>query len=102
MNLFVYDSDTQDLTGQTRIGWSTWGGVQGDPYRWGQAKVEGYTPPAGRPTTSPEPVIPLSALSSLDSPPSLQQAVAINVPLAGWSGQHSGHEWLGRPRPAPR
>ncbi|WP_406829545.1 sugar-binding protein [Pedococcus sp. KACC 23699] len=83
LNLFVYDSDTQDLTGKTRIGWSTWGGVQGDPYRWGQAKVEGYTPPAGRPTTAPEPVIPLSALSSLDSPPSLTQAVAIDVPLAG-------------------
>ena len=35
LNVFVYDSDTQDKTGQTRIGWSTWGGVQGDPYRWG-------------------------------------------------------------------
>ncbi len=83
MNLFVYDSDTQDKTGQTRLGWSTWGGVQGDPYRWGVATVEGYTPPPDRPTTSPDPVVPLSALSSLNSPPSLAQAVAINVPLAG-------------------
>jgi hypothetical protein len=83
LDLFVYDSDTQDKTGQTRIGWSTWGGVQGDPYRWGQAQVAGYTPPAGRPTSAPEPVIPLSALSSRDSPPSLAQAVAIDVPLAG-------------------
>src|SRR5699024_5072919 len=32
MNIFIYDSETQDLTGQTRLGWSTWGGVQGDPY----------------------------------------------------------------------
>ncbi|GAA2793106.1 sugar-binding protein [Nonomuraea dietziae] len=37
LNVLVYDSDTQDKTGQTRIGWSTWGGVQGDPYRWGIA-----------------------------------------------------------------
>ncbi len=99
MNLFVYDSDTQDLTGQTRIGWSTWGGVQGDPYRWGQAKVEGYTPPAGRPTTPPEPVIPLSALSSLDSPPSLQQAVAIDVPLAGGAAStRSTSGWVDKAR----
>jgi LmbE family N-acetylglucosaminyl deacetylase len=83
LDLFVYDSDTQDKTGQTRIGWSTWGGVQGDPYRWGRAVLDGYTPPAGRPTTAPDPVVPLSALSSLDSPPSLGQAVDIDVPLAG-------------------
>ena len=50
LNIFIYDSDTQDKTGQTRIGWSTWGGVQGDPYRWGHATLPGYTPPAGRPT----------------------------------------------------
>ena len=90
LNLFVYDSDTQDKTGQTRIGWSTWGGVQGDPYRWGQAEVEGYTPPAGRPTTAPEPVVPLSGLSSLDSPPSLEQAVDINVSLAGGPASERG------------
>ena len=45
-NAFVYDSDTQDKTGQTRIGWSTFGGVQGDPYRWGVATTPGWTPPA--------------------------------------------------------
>ncbi|MBM6401144.1 sugar-binding protein [Phycicoccus sonneratiae] len=83
LDVFVYDSDTQDKTGQTRIGWSTWGGVQGDPYRWGVATLPGYTPPAGRPTEAPEPVIPLTALSSLDSPPSLAQAVRVDVPLAG-------------------
>jgi LmbE family N-acetylglucosaminyl deacetylase len=83
MNILVYDSDTQDKTGQTRIGWSTWGGVQGDPYRWGRARLAGYTPPPGRPTTPPAPVIPDTALSSLDSPQSLEQAVRINVPLAG-------------------
>ncbi|RVX40262.1 GlcNAc-PI de-N-acetylase [Nonomuraea polychroma] len=81
LNILVYDSDTQDKTGQTRIGWSTWGGVQGDPYRWGVATLPGYRPPADRPV--PDPVIPDTALSSLDSPQSLEQAVRVNVPLAG-------------------
>ncbi|MDX3099365.1 sugar-binding protein [Nonomuraea angiospora] len=81
LNILVYDSDTQDKTGQTRIGWSTWGGVQGDPYRWGVAALTGYRPPADRPV--PDPVIPDTALSSLDSPQSLEQAVRVHVPLAG-------------------
>ncbi|TMR92236.1 hypothetical protein EJK15_45850 [Nonomuraea basaltis] len=81
LNILVYDSDTQDKTGQTRIGWSTWGGVQGDPYRWGVATLPGYRPPADRPV--PDPVIPGTALSSLDSPQSLEQAVRIQVPVAG-------------------
>lgn len=92
LNILPYDSDTQDMTGQTRIGWSVWGGVQGDPYRWGQATLEGYTPPAGRPTTPADPVIPLEALSSLDSPQSIKQAAEINVPLAGLPGSTSA-EW---------
>ncbi|MBT2224978.1 sugar-binding protein [Nonomuraea sp. NEAU-A123] len=83
LNVLVYDSDTQDKTGQTRIGWSTWGGVQGDPYRWGVATLPGYQPPAGRPTTPPDPVIPDTGLSSLDSPQSLEQAVRVHLPLAG-------------------
>ncbi|WP_082176760.1 sugar-binding protein [Arsenicicoccus sp. oral taxon 190] len=83
LNILPYDSDTQDKTGQTRIGWSVWGGVQGDPYRWGQVRLDGYTPPAGRSTTPTEPVIPLEALSSLDSPQSVAQAVVDNVALAG-------------------
>ncbi|MFE3448266.1 sugar-binding protein [Nonomuraea sp. NPDC059194] len=83
LNILVYDSDTQDKTGQTRIGWSTWGGVQGDPYRWGVATLPGYQPPPGRPTTPPDPVIPDTGLSSLDSPQSLEQAVRLGLPLAG-------------------
>ncbi len=86
LNILVYDSDTQDKTGQTRLGWSTWGGVQGDPYRWGIVRLPGYEPPAGRPTTAPEPIVPRDALSSLDSPQSLAQAVRIDVPLAGDPG----------------
>ncbi|MFC7586817.1 sugar-binding protein [Nonomuraea antimicrobica] len=83
LNILVYDSDTQDRTGQTRIGWSTWGGVQGDPYRWGVATLPGYRPPPDRPTTPPDPVIPDTVLSSLDSPQSLEQAVRVRLPLAG-------------------
>ncbi|MCW2944824.1 MAG: hypothetical protein JWR24_1541 [Actinoallomurus sp.] len=82
MDIFVYDSDTTDKTGQTRIGWSTWGGVQGDPYRWGLATVPGYTPPPGRPTTAPPPVIPQTAALSVNSPQSIIQAATVGVPLA--------------------
>jgi LmbE family N-acetylglucosaminyl deacetylase len=79
LNVLVYDSDTQDRTGQTRIGWSTWGGVQGDPYRWGQAKMDGYTPPPGRPVDPPAPVLPLVALASVDSPQSIEQSVRLGL-----------------------
>ncbi len=90
LNILAYDSDTQDKTGQTRIGWSVWGGVQGDPYRWGRAVLDGYQPPAGRPTTPADPVIPTEALSSLDSPQSIQQAVRTNVALAGMPAAPTG------------
>ena len=83
LNLFIYDSDTQDKTGQTRLGWSTFGGVQGDPYRWGHANLPGYTPPAGRSTTPTAPIIPTEATQSLDSPQSILQAAMTGVPVAG-------------------
>jgi LmbE family N-acetylglucosaminyl deacetylase len=82
LDIFVYDSDTTDKTGQTRIGWSTWGGVQGDPYRWGRATLPGYTPPSGRPTTAPPPVISKTAALSVNSPQSIMQAARTGVPLA--------------------
>lgn len=83
LNVLPYDSDTQDRTGQSRIGWSVWGGVQGDPYRWGDVTLEGYEPPADRPTIPADPVIPTEALQSVDSPQSVEQAVRTNVALAG-------------------
>lgn len=79
LNVLVYDSDTQDRTGQTRIGWSTWGGVQGDPYRWGVARLDGYTPPPDRPIEAPAPVLPLEALQSVDSPQSIAQSVRLGL-----------------------
>ncbi|MQA95448.1 MAG: hypothetical protein GEV11_12645 [Streptosporangiales bacterium] len=82
LNVFVYDSDTRDKTGQTRIGWSTWGGVQGDPYRWGLVRLPGYTPPPGAPTEPPAPVMPSTAARSVDSPQSILQAARTGVPLA--------------------
>ncbi|MBO2453394.1 PIG-L family deacetylase [Actinomadura barringtoniae] len=82
LNIFVYDSDTQDKTGQTRIGWSTWGGVQGDPYRWALTSLPGYTPPSGLPTTPPPPVMPTDAAASVNSPESILQSVRTGVPLA--------------------
>ena len=95
VDLFVYDSDTQDKTGQTRIGWSTWPGVQGDPYRWGVVRLEGYTPPAGRSTEPSAPVLPQTALQSVESPPSIAQAVLDDVPLAGGPAAQAGQSaWL--------
>ena len=86
-NAFVYDSDTQDKTGQTRIGWSTFGGVQGDPYRWGVATTPGWTPPAV-PTKAP--VIPTDGLLSVNSPQTIAQSVRNGVPIAGGPAAEDG------------
>src|SRR5207247_11478017 len=83
LNAFIYDSDTQDLSGQTRLGWSTFRGVQGDPYRWGHARLAGHAPPAGRPTVAPAPVIPRTAALSVDSPEPLLQSALDGGPLGG-------------------
>lgn len=83
MNIFIYDSDTEDLTGQSRLGWSTWNGVQGDPYRWGLTEFEGYTPPADARRESDEPQVPLDVAQSIDSPLSIAQSAKDGVGLAG-------------------
>ncbi len=79
-NAFVYDSDTQDKTGQTRLGWSTYGGVQGDPYRWGRVVLDG---PAPAPVPTSAPFLDFPGLQSVESPQSIAQAVRIGVPLSG-------------------
>lgn len=71
LNVFIYDSDTEDKTGQTRLGWSTWEGVQGDPYRWGHTALEGYQAPSGPPS---DPIMPLNVARSVTSPQSLLQS----------------------------
>lgn len=83
MNIFIYDSDTEDLTGQTRLGWSTWGGVQGDPYRWGVLEFEGFTPPADARTEAEEPNMPLEAAQSVNSWQSIRQSASDGVGLGG-------------------
>ncbi|HEX2316399.1 MAG TPA: sugar-binding protein [Thermomonospora sp.] len=83
LNVFVYDSDTQDKVGQTRIGWSTWGGVQGDPYRWGLVTLPGHVPPPGMPTTAPPATMPTEVTRSVNSPESILQAARTGIPLAG-------------------
>lgn len=74
LNIFIYDSDTQDKTGQTRLGWSTWGGVQGDPYRWGHAVLSEYEAIGG---------IGFEAARSVMSPQSILQSLEDGIPLAG-------------------
>lgn len=81
INIFVYDSDTQDLTGQTRLGWSVWRGVQGDPYRWGHVNLEGYAGEEGGELVLP--LMPLDTTQSADSPWSIIQAANNGVGLAG-------------------
>jgi hypothetical protein len=83
LNVFIYDSDTRDKTGQTRLGWSTWGGVQGDPYRWGRAHFDDYTAPVGLPAEPRPAVFPREAALSVDSPQSIAQAAEDGVALAG-------------------
>src|SRR5665811_1499880 len=81
MNIFVYDSDTADLTGQTRLGWSVWRGVQGDPYRWGHVTLEGYPATDGGELEAPQ--MPLESAQSADSPWSIIQLANEGAGLAG-------------------
>ena len=81
MNIFIYDSDTQDLNGQTRLGWSVWRGVQGDPYRWGHVNLIGYTATDGGELEAPQ--MPLEATQSSNSPWSIIQSARDGVGLAG-------------------
>ncbi len=84
MNILVYDSDTDDKTGQTRLAWSPFGSAQADPYVWGTATLDDYVPEHASATTVP-PVIAQTAARSADSPASLAQASRIGVPIAGGS-----------------
>jgi len=83
LNITPYDSDTQDHTGQTRLAWSPFGSQQSEPYRWGHAYLDGYAPPADRPTTPTEPIIPDSALNGIDAPQTIYQSATNGVPISG-------------------
>jgi LmbE family N-acetylglucosaminyl deacetylase len=98
-NIFIYDSDTTDKTGQTRLGWSTWGGVQGDPYRWGHGYMTGYVPDPSLPVTPKAPIIPLDVAHSTLSPQSILQSSMNGVPLAsGMAGDKKSLQIEGTPK----
>ncbi|TDD66919.1 GlcNAc-PI de-N-acetylase [Jiangella aurantiaca] len=80
LNVLVYDSDTQDKTGQTRIGWSTFNGVQADPFRWALATLPGLADAGSDPVA---PIMPDTAALSVDSPQSIAQSAVDGVGLGG-------------------
>ncbi|MEU7952778.1 sugar-binding protein [Micromonospora chalcea] len=82
LNILVNDSDTQDLSSQTRVGWSTWSGVRADPWRWGNALLPGL--PA-QPSAPKAPIMPDTAALSVDSPQTLLQSVSDGVAPGGYA-----------------
>ncbi|HEX6337742.1 MAG TPA: sugar-binding protein [Jiangellaceae bacterium] len=83
LNITPYDSDTQNFVGQTRLAWSPFGSQQSEPYRWGHAYLDGYEPPADRPTTPRDAIIPDSALRGVDSPQTVYQSATNGVTISG-------------------
>jgi hypothetical protein len=90
LNITPYDNDDNSLNGmlrhidvgQSRLAWSSIGGVQAAPYRWGLATLSGYTPPAG-PTTAPNPTLTNGNLDGTQSPQTIAQSARNGVPIAG-------------------
>ncbi|WP_237721686.1 hypothetical protein [Cutibacterium avidum] len=56
--------------------------MQGDPYRWGVAVLDDH-PGQGRDLPVDDPVMPLDALNSADSPQSIEQAMTTGIGLSG-------------------
>lgn len=93
LNITPYDNDDNSAPGttslrhidinQTRLAWSAINGVQAAPYRWGLATLDGYTPPAGRPTTAPGPILTNGNLDGTRSPQTIAQSARDGVPIAG-------------------
>ncbi|PKV83220.1 sugar-binding protein [Streptomyces sp. TLI_146] len=81
VNILLYDSDTADRTGQTRLAWSPFGSAQADPYVWGTLSLPGYVPPPDQPVQPAR--IPQDAARSSRSTASVEQARRTGVPLAG-------------------
>lgn len=78
MNILVYNSDTDDKIGQTRLAWSPFGSAQADPYVWGTATLTDYRPPDSKRPPTP-PLIPEIPARSTDSPPSIAQAKRLGI-----------------------
>ncbi|MDQ7908082.1 sugar-binding protein [Phytohabitans sp. ZYX-F-186] len=92
MNILVNDSDTQDLSAQTRVGWSTWSGVRADPWRWGVARLDGH---ATQPSSPNEPIIPDTAALSVNSPQTILQSSKDKVAPGGWTALPDGTVRIG-------
>lgn len=84
LNIIPYIERNQlHIDQSTREGWSAWNSVQSDPYHWGHAYLQDYTPPAGQSDTPATPVIPKSAAQGVDSPQTVYQSARNGVPIAG-------------------
>jgi LmbE family N-acetylglucosaminyl deacetylase len=93
LNITPYDNDNNAAAGttalrhidvnQTRLAWSAINGVQAAPYRWGHARVDGYTPPPGRSTTPDQPNVSNPNLDGTKSPQTIAQSARDGVPIAG-------------------
>jgi len=92
LNITPYDNDDTAAAGTTtlrhidqsaRLAWSAFGSVQSDPWRWGHATVDGYTPPADRPTTPADPNVSSPNLNGAESPQTIAQSARNGVPISG-------------------
>lgn len=92
LNITPYDNDNtakkgsttlRHIDNSTRLGWSAFGSVQSDPYRWGSAKLDGYSPPSGRSKTPDPPIVGHPNLNGAKSPQTIAQSARNQVPIAG-------------------
>jgi LmbE family N-acetylglucosaminyl deacetylase len=90
LNITPYDNDNTAADGtttlrhidmSTRLGWSAFGSVQSDPYRWGHAVLQGSTPP-GSPTVD-TPNVSHPNLDGVLSPQTIAQSARDGVPISG-------------------
>jgi LmbE family N-acetylglucosaminyl deacetylase len=111
LNITPYDNDDTAAEGtttlrhidnSTRLAWSTFGSVQSDPYRWGQATVDGYTPPAGRSTAVGAPIVGHPNLDGTQSPQTIAQSARNRVPVAGRVPASAGDRITGATAPVLR
>jgi LmbE family N-acetylglucosaminyl deacetylase len=117
LNITPYDEDNTAAAGRTtlrhidlstRLAWSTFGSVQSDPYRWGHATLAGYTPPAGRSTTTATPNVSHPNLDGVLSPQTIYQSATDGVPISGRNPAPAEDSIsiqkvkLTKPLPAPR
>ena len=91
LNITPYDNDNTAAAGtttlrhidnSTRLAWAASNSVQSNPYRWGDATMTGYTPPADRPTTPRTPSVE-QPLNGVDSPQTIWQSANDGVPISG-------------------